>query len=132
MITRLQPLIEWKERKGWPVTLATTAETGTSKESIKAWLQFAYDNNAIPPEYICLVGDGSGSYAIDYWTNSGGGGDHHYTMLDGADYLPDAHIGRLSIGTLTELEAIVNKIIGYESTPYLQDDPDFPATAYNP
>ena len=40
-----------------------------------------------------------------------------------ATSLADVHVGRLSFGTTTELDAIVNKILGYEKTPYLTDDP---------
>jgi hypothetical protein len=117
---RLQPLISWKQRKGWPVVLATTAQTGTSATQIKAYIQNAYDTWPVPPEYICMVGDADGSIAIP---PGSGQGDHAYVQLDGTDVLADAHIGRLSVSSLNELEAVVNKSVGYESNPWLQDDP---------
>ena len=127
--TRLQPLVDWRTRKGQPVVLATTAQTGTTTTSIKNWIQNAYDTWPNPPEYICLVGDVGGSYSIPtfYENLSGynGEGDHPYTQLAGNDILADANIGRLSVSTLAELETVVAKVVGYESTPQTGSDPDW-------
>ena len=129
VISRLQPLIDWRTRKGSPVVLATTAQTGTSSTSIKNWIQNAYNTWPNPPEYICLVGDADGSFAIQTWFENlsgyNGEGDHPYTQLEGGDILADAHIGRLSISSLAELETEVAKVVGYESAPYTQSDPDW-------
>ena len=123
--TRLQPLIEWRKRKGYPVYLATTAETGTTKEAIKTWIQNAYNGWANPPEYVVLAGDASGSYSLPCWyeTQSGynGEGDHPYCQLAGNDILADAHLGRLSFESLAELETIVAKMVNYERTPEMSD-----------
>lgn len=127
VIDRLQPLIEWRTREGYPVVLATTSETGTTRDQIKSFIQNAYDTWENPPEYIALAGDVSGSYSIPTWYETvsgyGGEGDHPYTQLDGDDVLADAHIGRLSFEDLNQLELIVQKCVSYESTPYLTDDP---------
>jgi hypothetical protein len=122
VLTLIQPLIDWKKRMGWPVVMATTTETGTTRAAIKAWIQNAYDTWPVPPEYICIVADAAGNYSIP---TGSGEGDHAYVQLDGTDVLADAHIGRLSISTAAELEAIVNKVVGYESNPWSQDDPDW-------
>ncbi|MBM3288150.1 MAG: hypothetical protein FJY88_12470, partial [Candidatus Eisenbacteria bacterium] len=123
--TRLQPLVDWRKRMGYPVTVATTAQTGTTNTAIKSWIQNAYDTWEIPPEHIVLAGDVTGTYVIPTWYETlsgyGGEGDHPYTQLDGADILPEVHIGRLSFQTLTELDVIVNKITGYESNPLVSD-----------
>ena len=39
VINLLQPLLDWRERKGYDVYLATTAETGTSRTAIKSWIR---------------------------------------------------------------------------------------------
>ncbi len=127
VLTRIQPLIEWRKKKGFPVVLATTSETGQTSTTIKAWIQNAYDTWTNPPEYICFVGDAQAPITIPtfYENLSGydGEGDHPYTQLEGNDVLADAHVGRLSFGSTTELDVVVNKIIGYESTPYTANDP---------
>jgi hypothetical protein len=121
--SRLQPLIAWRQRMGYNVVQATTAQTGTSSTSIKAWIQNAYDTWEYPPEYIVLVGDVSGTIALpthyEYYSSCQGEGDHPYVQLDGTDLVPDAFIGRLSAEDYTTLERIVNKIVGYESQPYM-------------
>ncbi len=123
--SRLQPLVDWRKRKGMPATMVTTATTGTSASAIKTYIQSVYNTANPPLEYVVIAGDGSGSYSIPTWVEGlsgyGGEGDHPYTQLDGSDVLADVNIGRLSFSNFTELEAIVNKIIGYESTPYLSD-----------
>lgn len=121
--TRLQDLVDWRERKGYNVRLATTSETGTSRTQIQSWMQTQYNTMDPPPEYFVLAGDASGTYSIPTWYESTSGysgeGDHPYVQLEGGDILADAHIGRLSFSDLDELEVIVDKIVGYESTPEL-------------
>jgi len=130
VLSALAPLVEWRTRQGFEVHLATTAETGTTKENIKAWLQNAYDTWPNPPEYITLVGDASGGVAIPCWTETysgyGGETDHPYVQLDGTDILADAHIGRLSVESTSQLQLVVYKIVSYESTPYLDDTNWYP------
>lgn len=126
VVQKLQPLLDWHKRKGYPVRLATTAETGTTKEAIKSWLVNAYTTWPIPPEYVTIAGDADGSYAIPVWCENlsgyGGCGDHPYAQLNGGDVLADVHIGRLSFGTTTELDVEVAKCVNYESTPYIAQD----------
>ena len=61
--SRLAPLVEWRRRQGYPVRMATTLETGTTAESIRAWLRNAYQSWEDPPEYVVLAGDATVSYA---------------------------------------------------------------------
>jgi len=123
VLNELEPLVAWRERQGYRVVQATTAQTGTTPEAIKAWIQNAYDTWAEPPEYILIVGDYNGDFPIGSFTEYGSGydgvGDHPYVQLDGNDNLPDAFIGRLSAQTTNQLRLIVHKIISYETQPYL-------------
>jgi len=125
VVNALQPLIEWRTRQGYEVHFVTTAQTGTSVESIKTWIQNAYNTWQNPPEYITLVGDANGAIAIPCWyepySGRNGETDHYYVMLAGSDILADAHIGRISVDSVDRLTLIVNKIVGYESTPYLTE-----------
>ena len=124
VVDLLQPLITWRQRMGYHVEHATTDVTGTSTTSIKTYIQAAY-NGDTPPDYILLVGDVSGSFPLptfyENYSGYGGEGDHPYVELEGGDILPDACIGRLSAEDYTTLERIVNKIIGYEGAPYIED-----------
>jgi len=124
IVEALQPLVEWRSRKGFDVYLATTAETGTSNTEIRNWLRNAYANWDNPPEYIVLIGDVGGTVAIPHFTQGAGETDHPYCQLDGDDLLADAHVGRISVASIEQLELAVSKIVAYESTPHM-GDPDW-------
>ena len=121
VLDRLEPLVEWRTRKGYEVYVATTAETGTSRDAIKAWLQSKYNTWENPPEYVALIGDTGGTIALPYYTygSYSGESDHPYTQLDGSDLLPEVHLGRISVDSYDRLELYVTKIVGYESDPYM-------------
>ena len=131
VLYHVEPLLDWRRRQGYNVVLATTSETGTTTTSIKSYIQSTYD--AVKPtlEFVTLVGDVSGSYAIPTYTEIqsgyGGRGDHTYTMLAGGDILPDIHLGRLSFtdDDLDNLQDIVTKIVTYETNPPTGADPDW-------
>ncbi len=125
VVDALEPLVEWRTRKGYDVVLATTAETGSGRSAIRSWLQNAYDTWEKAPEYVVLVGDAVGQVSIpcwfEYWSGREGEGDHPYVQLDGDDVLADAHIGRISVDTVDRLRLYVHKIVSYESTPYMDE-----------
>lgn len=117
LISNLQPLIEWKKRKGHSVTLQTFA-SGASNTTIKNMIQTAYNTWPVPPEYVLLVGDVSGSYTLAGWSNSGYMVDHPYSQLDGGDILADVALGRMPTTSQTQTQTMVNKVLFYEKMPY--------------
>jgi len=123
--TTLSDLVDWKHQKGFEVHTASTAQTGTSNTSIKAYIQNAYDTWDNPPEFVCLVGDVGGTYNIptffETYSYYQGEGDHPYAKLEGNDVLEDVFIGRLSIENIIELQTIVAKILFYEKEPYMEE-----------
>lgn len=123
VVDALQPLVEWRTRKGYEVHLATTAETGASRQEIQDWIQEAYDTWPNPPEYIALIGDGGGAITLPYFTygSYNGESDHPYVQLEGGDLLADAHIGRISVDSIDRLKLYVYKIVSYESEPYMAE-----------
>ncbi len=112
-----QVLADWKMRKGFPATVVTTATTGVTRDAIKAWLQDAYDNWDNPPEYVTLVGDVDQIPTFEISENVT---DLPYSLLDGDDWLPDVMLGRISVESSYEAETVVNKIVGYERTPFVE------------
>ncbi len=125
VVSLLQPLVQWRQRQGYHVLLATTAVTGTSTGTIKSYIQSVYDTASPPLEHVVLVGDAGGSISIPCYYESlsgyGGEGDHYYTTLEGDDVLSDVLIGRLSCRSTTELQIIVDKIVSYETDPPMAD-----------
>ncbi|RJP78274.1 MAG: T9SS C-terminal target domain-containing protein, partial [Candidatus Zixiibacteriota bacterium] len=115
LLNELQPLVDWKRRKGHSVTVQTFTP-GASNTTIKALIQTAYNTWPEPPEYVLLFGDISGEYALAGWLL---GVDHTYAQLDGPDVFPDVALGRLPAENLTEAVTMVRKVLWYEKTPYV-------------
>ncbi|HPH94033.1 MAG TPA: C25 family cysteine peptidase, partial [Candidatus Cloacimonas sp.] len=114
--TALNEFVLWKKQKGADVMVASTAanEAGNTTTSIKNYIQTKYNNPETRPDFIVLIGDTSGSYAIPYFTQSNGATDYNYTFLAGTDQLGDCFIGRISVENLSQLLAVLNKIYLYE------------------
>jgi len=123
----VEPLARWRRQQGYNVIVVNTVVTGGTTTAIKNYIQGVYDTAEAPLAYVTLVGDAGGALNVATWheTVSGyyGEGDHEYTRLDGNDILSDAHIGRLSARSVSELEGIVAKILDYEQTPDTFMDP---------
>ncbi|HEX7343711.1 MAG TPA: C25 family cysteine peptidase, partial [bacterium] len=118
----LQEFVQWKEDKGFHATVATTQQTGTSNTQIKAYIQNAYDNWPIPPNFVLLIGD---TDVIPHWTGQGSGSpgtDLYYATLEGADYFNDVGIGRLSPSNDGNLANMINKTLDYEQVGWTGND----------
>lgn len=119
--------------------------------AIRDFIGYAYANwSGTPPAYVLLVGDGT----YDFMNREGynaktfippylanvdpvlgeTAADNQYVAVVGADLMPDLHLGRLPVNDLTELAAMVNKIIAYGTAPapgawrsravFVADNPD--------
>ncbi|MBN2017787.1 MAG: T9SS type A sorting domain-containing protein [Candidatus Cloacimonetes bacterium] len=119
----IQNFIDWKEAKGIECSVATLTETGTTANEIKAYIQQVYDTSDVPPDYVLLIGDVDDYFAVPsfYFSAENDVSDHPYTLLDGTDYFPDVIIGRMSIDEINQLWTVINKVISYEKTPYLEN-----------
>ena len=122
----LEPFIQWKTRKGFRIIEAyrQDPQVGSSRESIKSYLNLLYHNpppGIAPPSYLLIVGD------VEHIPLSQATGqitDLYYAEYDGeGDYIPDVFYGRISVKTEAELEAVVDKILGYEQ--YQMPDPTY-------
>jgi hypothetical protein len=109
------PLAEWRRRKGFNVFVRTLSQVGGGgKDTVKAYIQNAYDNWSIPPSFVLLVGDVD---RIGYFTGSGEGNpptDLNYSLCEGSDYWPDLDLGRASVADSAQLDSFVGKVIRYE------------------
>ena len=121
--SQLNPLLEWRRQQGYNVVHNTGG--GGSTSTVKSIIQSAYNTYDPPLEFVVLVGDATGTYGVDTWTEGysgyNGEGDHEYSMLEGGDYIADVHLGRLSFDSTTQLTGIVNKILNYEQSPPMTD-----------
>jgi hypothetical protein len=118
----LAQLVAGRTALGFNVTVYPVA-AGTTKETIKAYIASLWGTPGAP-EFILLVGD---TPAVPHWT---GGGSKHaptdlpYACMDaGDDWHPDIAIGRFSVASEAQLQAIVDKTLQVESGNF--SDPDY-------
>jgi hypothetical protein len=111
----LQPFIHWKTRKGFKVIQGYTNDpnVGTTKTSIKAYLQGLYNTppagyNA--PSFVLFVGDVA---QIPAWTNNGQPTDLRYCEYTG-DNIPEVYYGRFSATNVSQLQPQIDKTLEYE------------------
>lgn len=115
-------LKEWKEQKGIETVVVKKSDAGNDENEIKAYIQDAYDNWELKPTYLLLLGDAEYipvHFVIDDWEPNINkvGTDLYYSTVAGDDFMPDISLGRLSVDTVEQANARVNKIISYEKTP---------------
>ena len=120
----VQELIDWRHKLGYVVNAISTGDIpGSGSSSIKNYIQNAYQDWDNPPELVGLIGDTSGSYAIDYfidsWSGYNGAGDFPYSQLDGPDLLPEVFVGRISVNSASDLNNVINKTLAYEKATYI-------------
>lgn len=139
----LEPLVALRQSQGHAVAVLDVQDIydawsygQVSPEAIRSFLRYAAATWNPAPFAVTLVGDGTSdphnylSHAnpnhlppylavVDPWLGETAC-DNCYAQLDGDtpldDPLPDLAIGRLSVQHADELETIVAKIVGYEST----------------
>ncbi len=113
----IQPLAQWKHKKGIRTKIAKLSEIGSSASQIKTYIENAYNNWQIPPEFLLLVG--APNY-LPFQTVSGTYSDSYYGNMNG-DLYNEILPGRLTVHNTTEAQTVVNKILLYERTPYMDD-----------
>ena len=120
----LQPWTNWKIQKGFDVNVVTTAQAGSTYNSIKSYITNLYNTgvqSGATPTFLVLVGDvaqvpnttGNQSQKVT---------DLYYGSVDNDDY-PDMFYSRMSAENTNQLTAIVNKILMYEQ--YTMPDPSY-------
>lgn len=111
--------VQHKQNLQYDVTAVSTAQTGSTTEAIKSYIQSRYDNSYTRPDFILLVGD---TDTIPHWTGTQTdrpATDLYYVCMDGeTDWIPDIAIGRISARTYEQLDDILKKIIYYENNSF--------------
>ncbi|MGB3479655.1 MAG: C25 family cysteine peptidase [bacterium] len=117
----LQPLVEWKYKKGMKPAVYKLSQVGYDSVSIKNFILNCYNTWDIQPEYVILVGH-PGYIPMCYY-NYGGYyyyTDNYYGNMDG-DLYNEILPGRLSVQDTTQLKTVINKVFAYERHPFTSD-----------
>ncbi|HNQ22605.1 MAG TPA: C25 family cysteine peptidase [Phycisphaerae bacterium] len=119
------PLAQFASAKtaaGFDVT-TYSVPPGTTAADIKTYIESQYFS-ANPPDYVLLVGDAD---AIPAWVGGGAKAsptDLPYVCMDGAnDWYPDIALGRFSVRSEGQLQAVVDKTLHVAGGVFA--DPDF-------
>jgi subtilisin-like proprotein convertase family protein len=112
----IQPLADWKTKKGYLATVTPTSDIpgGATTAAIQTYIRDAWQNWAVPPSFVLLVGDVGD---IPNWTGVGANNpatDLYYAAMTDPDYIPDLGIGRFSVAGEDEVTYLVDKTIEYE------------------
>ena len=110
----MQPLYEWKNKKGIPTQMVNVSTLGNNYTTIKNYIQNLYDTWNLA--FILLVGDAP--QVTPYENNK----DPLYACLEGGDLYPDAFVGRFSAESSAHVETQVDRVLYYESNPLISGD----------
>jgi len=116
----LSTLVEWKEAKGFVVTVAKTSVIGSTTTAIQNYIKNAYQTWPVPPSYVLLVGDTDKIPAF-IGTGSTTATDLYYGAFIGSDYFPEISVGRLSGRSNADIQSEVDKITHYEQALFSND-----------
>lgn len=106
-VPALQPLAAWKTEKGMLARIVPLSQTGTTPQSVRAYIRSAWFNWNPRPEYVLLAC--SPAYVAGYtWDN-----DCYYGNMTG-DYRMEIAVGRLPAEDEYECRTMVAKILAYE------------------
>jgi len=105
--------------KGLQTKVVKLSEIGEdpSNDSIRNYIITAYDTWDPQPEYVLLVGDIG---FLPVGQSSPCRSDNHYANMEG-DFKAELSVGRFPCQTAHECSTMVNKILAYERTPWLED-----------
>ncbi len=117
------PLAEWRHQTGIETKVVKWSEIGTTSEDLRDYVEDAYYNWELVPSFLLIVGDADHVPVNYLYTHpyhyTPTGTDHWYVAFEGDDYLPEMHAGRISVEDEDELAIVVDKILDYSKTPYM-------------
>jgi len=123
LASNLDAFVAHKSSLGWAVDLADTTTAGTTTNAIRGYIQSRYTDLATRPAAVLLVGDTGQIPCFISAQEDKPDTDLYYGCMDtGDDWQPDIPVGRFSVTSASQLDAIVNKTISYETSapaPYL-------------
>ena len=111
-MSTMQPLVDWKNKKGIPTEMIDVAEIGSSSGSIENFVDNYYEENNLT--FLLLVGDIA---QIPSPSISGSASDPSYGFIEGNDFYAEVIVGRFSGSTPAHIATQVERSIEYEQSP---------------
>ncbi len=123
----LEPLVDWKNKRGVKTELVDVATIGTTTEEIQAYVKDYYYDESHNLRYLMLVGNVSQlppmrNYpVVDVGYTENAPADNMYGMIEGDDAYMEVYVGRLFGFSINDIEAQVEKIL-YAERKYSSSD----------
>ena len=113
-IDEMQPLVDWKNKKGIHTEIVGINEVGSSTSSMQSYINdYYYENNLT---YLLLVGDIN---QIPTHIVNGAASDPSFGFINGDDSFAEVIVGRLSANNPGELQTQIDRTLDYELGPEL-------------
>ena len=110
----MQPLVDWKNKKGIPTEIVNVNTIGTNASSISSYVSNYYNSNGLT--FLLLVGDIA---QIPSTIVSGSASDVSYGCINGNDFYPEVIVGRFSGSSPNQIATQVERAVEYERNPQL-------------
>ncbi len=111
-LSTMQPLVDWKNRKGIQTEMINASDIGSSSSNIESFVENYYYDNGLT--FLLLVGDIA---QIPSPSVSGSSSDVSYGCISGNDFYPEVIVGRFSGATPSQIGTQVERSIEYERYP---------------
>ena len=108
----VQPLVNWKNRKGIPTEMVNISDIGSSSSAVESYVEDYYNDNGLT--FLLLVGDIA---QIPSPSVSGSSSDMSYGCISGSDFYAEVIVGRFSGSTPSQIATQVERSIEYERNP---------------
>lgn len=108
----MQPLVDWKSRKGVPTEMVNVSDVGSNASAIENYVDNYYYENGLT--FLLLVGDAA---QIPSPSISGSASDPSYGFIEGNDSYAEIIVGRFSGSTPAHIATQVERSIEYEQSP---------------
>lgn len=110
-LSQIQPLVDWKIKKGIAVTVMPASAFGGNPAAIKDLITSLYVDQGL--KYVLLVGDITQIPSFTAWS---GASDPSYAYLAGNDSYAEVLVGRLSAESVADVITQVDRILYYEKS----------------
>ena len=102
-------------------TSALAPSAPLTDETLRTYLQAAWDGWAVQPRWLLLLGDAdqipTHYEAPNIWDSARNAGDQYYGLADGPISVPLLGVGRFPVDTPAEAQMIVDRVVAIESSP---------------
>ena len=114
----IEIFVQWKKLMGFEVIMGKVGSEipDNSISSIKNYISSVYNSETVKPEFVLLVGDVIGAFALEthQYTVENDASDIDYTQLVGDDVMPEMIIGRFCCQDASDLDVLIFKTMKYE------------------